>query len=548
MWSTQPPTFSRSMDVGVQLTSFAKGFAEEGDHCSCSSPRASSTSFGEGSSIASDVSADNLMPVAVQEGGRLESPEGSRADDGPHTPINSVFASHALLLKGEDGLRVERLMIGGEIVLCAVVMDGHGGHQAALLVVDNIVEFIREESHDNASSISLSQALKRAFARLHGLLLEDQRHTAGTTATVCLINETRAEVTTAHVGDSAAILVPAILASGVIEHAATPLTADHRLADSEAERARVVAAGGKLGQAIHKGKACGPLRAFPGGVCCARALGDRDCGQFISPMPDITVMPIPQAGALVLIATDGLWDTLTQRAVVRVALHSNDVHDAAERLVAKALHKGGLRDDISCVCIVGGRVDSPARANTQPRSPTMRLMSQLVPSAFRMWENKGSSSSSSKQASPEQSPEPTAKGGVLFASLAASQALPPVKMLDENPLSVAAAAADELLAQQMSRAEVKERRLLVGRHSASSNDASPSDNGAGALGPRRDERAPGLFTALEQQPTMQLRPWSPDESRSPQDQIGVPLLVSTDTGVVKLKPQGVVVNPEPLRG
>ena len=503
------------MEEGVQLTSFAK-VAKEGD---CSS---------------------NLMPVPVQEGGSLESPEGSRADGGPHTPISSVFASHALLLKGEDGLRVERLMIGGEIVLCAVVMDGHGGHQAALLVVDNIVEFIREESHDNASSISLSQALRRAFARLHGLLLEDQRHTAGTTATVCLINETRAEVTTAHVGDSAAILVPAILAAGVIEHAATPLTADHRLADSEAERARVVAAGGKLGQAIHKGKACGPLRAFPGGVCCARALGDRDCGQFISPMPDITVMPIPQAGALVLIATDGLWDVVPQRAVVRVALNSNDVHDAAEKLVAKALRKGGLRDDISCVCIVGGRVDPPARANTQPRSPTMRLMSQLVPSAFRMWENKGSSSSSSKQASPEQSPEPTAKGGVLFASLAASQALPPVKMLDENPLSVAAAAADELLAQQMSRVEVKERRLLVGGHSASSNESS--DNGAGALGPRPDERAPGLFTALEQQPTMQLRPWSPDESRSPQDQIGVPLLVSTDTGVVKLKPQGVVVN------
>ena len=113
-------------------------------------------------------------------------------------------------------------------------------------------------------------------------------------------------------------------------------------------------------------------------------------------------------------------------------------------------------------------------------------------------------------------------------------------MLDENPLSVAAAAADELLAQQMSRVEVKERRLLVGGHSASSNESS--DNGAGALGPRPDERAPGLFTALEQQPTMQLRPWSPDESRSPQDQIGVPLLVSTDTGVVKLKPQGVVVN------
>jgi hypothetical protein len=47
---------------------------------------------------------------------------------------------------------------------------------------------------------------------------------------------------------------------------------------------------------------------------------------------------------------------------------------------------------------------------------------------------------------------------------------------------------------------------------------------------------------MQQQPTMQLRPWSPDESRSPQDQIGVPLLVSTDSGVVKLKPQGEVVS------
>ena len=251
---------------------------------------------------------------------------------------------------------------------------------------------------------------------------------------------------------------------------------------------------------------------------------------------------------MLLIASDcvstrsaGLWDVVPQRAVVKVALNSNDVHDAAERLVAKALRTGGLRDDISCVCIVGGRVDSSARANTQPRSPAMRLMSQLVPSAFRKWENRGSSSSSPKQASPEQSPEPTAKGGVLFASLAASQALPPpVQMLDENPGSLAAAATDEGLAQQMSRAEVKERRLPVGCHSASSDEAS--DNGAGALGARRDERSPGLFISLQQQPTMQLRPWSPDESRSPQDQIGVPLLVSTDSGVVKLKPQGEVVS------
>ena len=92
--------------------------------------------------------------TAVEQAPMLEEPT-----ERPGVLMTSIFASHALRLKGEDGLRVERLHIGGDAVLCAVVVDGHGGHEAALFVVDHIIEFIIEESHADASGSALSQAL-----------------------------------------------------------------------------------------------------------------------------------------------------------------------------------------------------------------------------------------------------------------------------------------------------------------------------------------------------------------------------------------------------
>ena len=272
----------------------------------------------------------------------------------PGALMTSVVAAHAVRRKGEDGLRVERRLIGGDVVLCAVIVDGHSGHQAASFVVDHIIEFICEESRDDANVSAFSQALERAFLRLNVLLCrEDSQHTSGTTATVCLINETRGELTTGHVGNSAAILLPESPAAERL--LSVPLTGEHRLAESEDERTRVLALGAKLGYAITDGQPSGPLRAYPGGVTCARALGDRDRAPFVSPMPDITVMPFPEGNACVLIASDGVWDAIPHKKVIKTVLKARDVREAAEKIVSKALRAKGLHDDITCVCIVGGR-------------------------------------------------------------------------------------------------------------------------------------------------------------------------------------------------
>jgi len=264
-----------------------------------------------------------------------------------------VYASHAIRLKGEDGLRVQRIVIGGDVVLCAVVVDGHGGHQAALLVVTCIIELLCEESQGDASGRALSRALERAFARLHAKLLQDDLHTAGTAVTVCLLNETRRELTTAHVGDAAAFLVPAAPNVGAHQHAAIPLTCQHRLDDSQAERRRVKATGGRLG----KTEQAGPVRAYPGGVACARALGDSDCGPWLSPIPDTSVLPFPE-GSYLLIASDGVWDAMAPETAVKLACEEKDVHNASKRVAVHALAAHGPSDDITCICIIGGRAQA----------------------------------------------------------------------------------------------------------------------------------------------------------------------------------------------
>eukprot|EP00965_Chrysotila_dentata_P036362 1211154-Pleurochrysis_carterae.AAC.4 len=88
-----------------------------------------------------------------------------------------------------------------------------------------------------------------------------------------IINEDRRELVVANVGDSAAICY----SPGESKH--EQLSADHRLENNAEERARVRAAGSKLGQALDaNGRPSGPVRVWPGGVCMARSIGDADAG------------------------------------------------------------------------------------------------------------------------------------------------------------------------------------------------------------------------------------------------------------------------------
>lgn len=56
-------------------------------------------------------------------------------------------------------------------------------------------------------------------------------------------------------------------------------------------------------------KGIGPLRAWPGGLMMARALGDSDSGIAVLPYPHIAQIRVPLAGTRIVAASDGLWDS-----------------------------------------------------------------------------------------------------------------------------------------------------------------------------------------------------------------------------------------------
>ena len=172
--------------------------------------------------------------------------------------------------------------------LVVAVADGHGG-AARRGCAARLEPLVRDAPID-------AEALRRAFRALHAecARLDD---CSGAALTVCAIDEATGEFACANVGDVHCMLV-------------TPtsylwMSTSHRLQDNAAERARL---------ADHVRVDAGPPRLFPGGLACARSVGDVDC-PHASCEPDVAHGVLVD-GAVLVLASDGVWDALPARRVV----------------------------------------------------------------------------------------------------------------------------------------------------------------------------------------------------------------------------------------
>jgi len=256
------------------------------------------------------------------------------------------------------------------------VFDGHGGKAAAVAAAKHLVATLASEvgsvagappvpAHPLAAAVAaagaappdgvtaadaaawaaqdavaaaLPPALVAAFRALHARLAAATP--AGTTATaVAFVGNV---LITANCGDSLAVLDTG---SEILT-----LTPSHRLEDSPAEVARLLAGGASVGPADVNGVAAGPPRAWPGGLAMARSLGDRDAHAAVTPDPDVRAITLPAGGCRVILASDGLWDAATARASAQRA-RGLPASRAASELVHMALRSRGLRDDVSVLVI-----------------------------------------------------------------------------------------------------------------------------------------------------------------------------------------------------
>ena len=231
--------------------------------------------------------------------------EGSLAFTSLASDANSAYRSYM-----EDGSLVLQPFepgSGGDRWGFFAVYDGHGGREA----VDYCEMRLHQQVALEMKTSTASDALRTAFLKIDSQLGMYGAWNHGTTATVVLVqgSKTARSLYVAHVGDSRAVL---------IENIGCPrsLTKDHRPTDSE--EAKQVTDGGGI---VSGGRVGGDL-------AISRSLGDhRLKGKGLSCNPDLCTASVA-AGHVLIVATDGLWDVVSDEDACRIVEKS--VEQAAE--------------------------------------------------------------------------------------------------------------------------------------------------------------------------------------------------------------------------
>lgn len=143
----------------------------------------------------------------------------------------------------------------------------------------------------------------------------------GTTAVAAYIRGGRLWV--ANVGDSRAVLCR----GGV----AVPMSEDHR-PDRESEQQRIEHKGGTV---LHMGS-----WRVEGVLAVTRAIGDKDLKKCVTADPFIRDVELQEDDEVLVLATDGLWDFMSNQEVVDVARLHADPSVAAKALVDEAMTRG----------------------------------------------------------------------------------------------------------------------------------------------------------------------------------------------------------------
>ncbi|XP_054821108.1 probable protein phosphatase 2C 6 [Prosopis cineraria] len=189
------------------------------------------------------------------------------------------------------------------------VFDGHGGSQVAKFCAKRMHEAIAEEwDRDIAQGTEWKgrweAVFSSGFEKADNEILTDAvaPEMVGSTAAVVVLS--RCQIITSNCGDSRAVLCRGTQT--------IPLTVDQK-PDRQDELLRIEGGGGKV---INWNGA----RVF-GVLAMSRAIGDRYLRPWIIPVPETTFTTRSEDDECIILASDGLWDVMTNAEVGEVARH-----------------------------------------------------------------------------------------------------------------------------------------------------------------------------------------------------------------------------------
>lgn len=242
------------------------------------------------------------------------------------------------------------------------VFDGHGGEVASEFAEQRLfsslmprlvdaLESHREGEEEELLLAEFGRLLTQEILRLDTDLLalvKPRRDLSGSTLLVALVHGRRLLV--ANVGDSRGVLA---------DHRgqATPLSFDHKPHQLKEQR-RIRAAGGQVTFSSGVWRVAGVLAT-------SRALGDYPLKdrRLLVAQPDVLTFDLSSGGAAcAVLASDGLWDALSNDQAAALALaHLDEPLCGARALATRAFRAGSLDNITALVVDLRGR-GGPAKA------------------------------------------------------------------------------------------------------------------------------------------------------------------------------------------
>lgn len=216
------------------------------------------------------------------------------------------------------------------------VFDGHGGAKAAEFAANNLGSNIMKEVTRRREE-EIEEAVKDGYLTTDAEFLKDGA-SGGTCCVTALIRE--GDLVVSNAGDCRAVLSR--------EGVAEALTVDHRPC-REDEKDRIENTGGYV-------DCCRGVWRIQGSLAVSRGLGDQHLKNWVVAEPETKVVRIRPECEFLILASDGLWDKVSNQEAVDVVRHSCvgidnlEPFSACKKLVDLSVTRGSI-DDISVMVI-----------------------------------------------------------------------------------------------------------------------------------------------------------------------------------------------------
>jgi len=293
----------------------------------------------------SSQSIDGSIKPGVASSGDLKKYKGSKSDQS--SKVNcAVSEYHGVSKKGhapynprkknQDSMIMVEEPNTNSLIFCT--LDGHGEHgdHVSIWFRDKLV---KEMSTHPAWADDMKVAVADAIAKVEKELLKNYRIDAefsGTTLSMAIVRDNH--LTGVNIGDSRVVLGRE--KNGTI--VPIEITHDHK-PDTPKEKERILATGGRVFAVEYDDGIDGPPRVWLGhmdvpGLAMSRSLGDvvAHSAGVISE-PDFTEFDLdPEADKFLVIATDGLWEFITNQETIEMVEGQVGPAQAVDTLVTEA--------------------------------------------------------------------------------------------------------------------------------------------------------------------------------------------------------------------